>query len=689
MDYHDPALRLSRRFGQDLDDDPSYFDDSQSMKQTPRQPKKKARKHALEVTAGSASSRLSDSKRLLRQAQILDISQDAIFLWRDPGGVEFWNKGAAELYGYKEKEALGAVSQKLLQTQFPVPWPEIERELRSRGSWRGELRQRTRAGQEIVVSARFQLFPQSGKGLCVLESTRDITDAKWNEQQLERRLREQAVAARFSLDALQATNIQTVCDDATHILAREIGVDFSSLFELSADGKTTFLRSGAGWKPGHVGVTRMNVGEETATGRALQLSQPIIIEDVRSDRHLRLPDFMRDHHVASSMAVVIQGRGRAFGVLAGDTKTLRAFTAEDLHFLESIGNILATAISRIQFEHELRDMAGRLRGIVDTAVDGIITIDDRGLVETMNPAAVRIFGYAVDEVVGRNISMLMPEPYRSEHDGYLDRYQRTGERRIIGIGREVRGRRKDGTEFPMDLAVSATNLGPRRIFTGLVRDITARKRLEQEILEIGDYEQRRIGHDLHDDLCQRLAGIRFSCDALKKSLRHASGDGVVERLEKIGAAVSETIDRTRMLARGMAPVALEANGLVSALQELTQGISTLFNVKCTFRSADGIAINNSIAATHLYRITQEAINNALKHAHSSLIMVSLEKARDNTILTIEDNGSGFAPQEAQRSAEGMGLRTMAYRAGMIEADVQVTSALGRGTAIVCTFPSHL
>ena len=227
---------------------------------------------------------------------------------------------------------------------------------------------------------------------------------------------------------------------------------------------------------------------------------------------------MHEHGVVSSVAVVIPGRPGAFGVLGVDSKIAARFGADDVKFLESIGNVLATAISRLQFESELRDTAARLRGIVDTAVDGIITIDEQGIVETMNPAAERIFGYAASEVVGRNVSMLMPEPYRSEHDGYLEHYRRTGERRIIGIGREVRGRRKDGTEFPMDLAVSAANVGKRRIFTGLVRDITERKRLEREILEISDHEQRRIGSDLHDDLCQRLAGIRFSCDALKSSL---------------------------------------------------------------------------------------------------------------------------------------------------------------------------
>ncbi len=202
----------------------------------------------------------------------------------------------------------------------------------------------------------------------------------------------------------------------------------------------------------------------------------------------------------------------------------------------------------------------------------------------MNPAAERIFGYSADEVIGHNVSMLMPEPYHSEHDGYLERYRRTGERRIIGIGREVRGRRKDGTEFPMDLAVSATNVGKRRIFTGLVRDITERKRLEEEILEISDHEQRRIGSDLHDDLCQRLAGIRFSCDALRSSLSKTTADGIVDRVEKIGTSVSEAIDRTRMLARGLSPVALESNGLASALHELTDGVQKLFGIDCTLRN---------------------------------------------------------------------------------------------------------
>lgn len=135
---------------------------------------------------------------------------------------------------------------------------------------------------------------------------------------------------------------------------------------------------------------------------------------------------------------------------------------------------------RARTEDALRASESRIRGIVETAVDGIITIDEHGTIESVNPAVQKIFGFTPDELVGQNVSILMPEPYRREHDQYLENYRRTGQRKIIGIGREVVGQRKNGTTFPIDLAVSEVQLGARRIFTGTVRDITERKEAERE-----------------------------------------------------------------------------------------------------------------------------------------------------------------------------------------------------------------
>jgi two-component system sensor kinase FixL len=129
------------------------------------------------------------------------------------------------------------------------------------------------------------------------------------------------------------------------------------------------------------------------------------------------------------------------------------------------------------------NQAERLSAIINTTVDGIIVIDDRGLIESFNPAAERLFGYAESEVAGRNVSMLMPSPFHEEHDGYLDRYQRTGQAAIIGTGREVRGRRKDGSVFPLHLSVGEMTVDGERKFTGVLHDLTDRVKIEDQLRE--------------------------------------------------------------------------------------------------------------------------------------------------------------------------------------------------------------
>ncbi len=136
---------------------------------------------------------------------------------------------------------------------------------------------------------------------------------------------------------------------------------------------------------------------------------------------------------------------------------------------------------RRQIDEALKESEGRHRAIVDTAVDGIITIDEQATIRSFNPAAERIFGYSAEEVLGRNVNMLQPEPYHSQHDQYIRNYLRTGKKKIIGLGREVVGLRKDKTEFPLDLAVSEVRLDHKRLFTGIIRDITERKRAEAEL----------------------------------------------------------------------------------------------------------------------------------------------------------------------------------------------------------------
>ncbi len=313
-------------------------------------------------------------------------------------------------------------------------------------------------------------------------------------------------------------------------------------------------------------------------------------------------------------------------------------------------------------------------------VDSVITIDERGMIDSFNPAAERLFGYSATDVLGRNINVLMPDPYRSEHDEYLHSYLRTGMAKIIGIGREVVGKRKNGSTFPMDLAVSEVLIGQRRLFTGIVRDLTDRKRLERQILEISDREQRRIGQDLHDGLGQQLAGIGFLSKSLELRLTKKT---VAESADarQIARLVSEAIAQARGMAHGLHPVDLSATGLMSALRELALTVENTFRIACTFKCEEPVLLSDEAVGTHLYRITQEAVNNAIKHGKAKHIRIVLIRAGDTITVSVRDDGIGFP--EVLPEKKGMGLQTMRYRAALIGATLSVLRLPTGGTRVDC------
>ena len=220
-------------------------------------------------------------------------------------------------------------------------------------------------------------------------------------------------------------------------------------------------------------------------------------------------------------------------------------------------------------EERYRTLMGAM---LDTAVDGIITIDEEGKVEAINRAAQRIFGYTVEEVLGNNVSMLMPDPYRGEHDGYLSAYMDTGIPRIIGTGREVEGRRKDGSTFPVDLAVSEVRLEGRRLFTGFVRDITSRRRLEEEFRQAQKMEAvGRLASGIAHDFNNLLMGIMGCCRMAEGAL--VAGHPALEHIQDILAAADRGSALTRQLLafsrrRATEPRPIDLNEVVLGAQKI-------------------------------------------------------------------------------------------------------------------------
>lgn len=331
----------------------------------------------------------------------------------------------------------------------------------------------------------------------------------------------------------------------------------------------------------------------------------------------------------------------------------------------------------------VKDRDERLRAILETAVEGIVTIDQRGIIESVNTATERIFGYSARELTGQKIGILMSSPHREAHDSYLANYLRTGQAKIIGTGQEVTGRRKDGSSFPMDLAVSEVKLARGRMFTGFIRDITERKRLEKEILEISDREQRSIGQDLHDGLCQHLAGIELMSQVLAQKIAVKS-KAQAKQVNDIARHVRDAISHTRALARGLSPVTIESEGLTSALNELATNTEKIFRVQCRCDCNESVEIHDHAAATHLFRIAQEAVSNAIKHGKARRVVISLRKVRSSVVLSVGDDGKGF-PSHAKKS-KGMGLRIMQSRAGMIGGTIAIERNSGGGVNVTCAMP---
>jgi PAS domain S-box-containing protein len=221
---------------------------------------------------------------------------------------------------------------------------------------------------------------------------------------------------------------------------------------------------------------------------------------------------------------------------------------------------------------------------------------------------------------------------------------------------------------------------------GIAEDITHRKRLERKVLEVSDQEQRRIGRDLHDGLCQHLTATMFASKILEEELATQSSPQAAQA-GQIAEFINRAISQARDVARGLDPVKVATNGLMSALEELAATVRTMQRVDCVFRSDAPVLIDDDTTAIHLYRIAQEAINNAVRHAQPKHIEIGLDGSDEKITLTIRDDGVGFPP--AARKRDGMGLQSMNYRARAIGATLDIRQGPAGGTIVTCALPKNL
>ena len=336
---------------------------------------------------------------------------------------------------------------------------------------------------------------------------------------------------------------------------------------------------------------------------------------------------------------------------------------------------------RKQISIALYDREQLLSAIMNSALEAFVVMAGNGNILESNPASEQIFHYSPEHLQNINIKRLLPYAFQGAGEKDLASYWLTSASGLLNHRVEVVGQRKDGSLFPVD--VFLTEISTLGLFVVVIRDLTHSKRIEKEVSDISTWEQEQTGRELHDGLGQRLTGVTLLAHHVKTLCGKEHG-AEAEILDEIITQLKEAALEVSRISHGLAPISIAPDGLADALRRLVEPFQNAAGVNCQFICSVNFAINDQAAANQIYRIAQEAFNNALKYAHAKNIILNLVCSDDIMELTIEDDGCGFDLQDLMEH-DGLGTRIMRYRASSVGASLVFDTAPGEGTKIQCVY----
>jgi PAS domain S-box-containing protein len=385
----------------------------------------------------------------------------------------------------------------------------------------------------------------------------------------------------------------------------------------------------------------------------------------------------------SSVVYGVRSTGEEFPVDASisqlETREGRFFTV-----------ILRDVTERMEAEREQARLAARLSGLLDSAMDGIITVDEHQRVVLYNRAAERIFGWPASQVMGRTLDMLMPRRFRAEHRAHVERFGATGvSSRRMGGNLLILGLRASGEEFPIDASISQVDTAEGKLYSVIVRDVTERVRAQEELAAfaaeasgVREQEKARIARELHDELAQALTALKMDTTWLianpeEREAGHAKLTGMLSLLDHAVAS-------TRRIAADLRPLVLDDLGLLAALEWLAQSFTQRTGVPCRMELDESLDLQEPFA-TAVFRIVQESLANVGKHAQAHHVDVRLAQAGEEVVLVVKDDGIGFQTSDP-RKPQSIGLVGLRERARLLRGSVAIQSEPGKGTRVEARLP---
>ena len=506
----------------------------------------------------------------------------------------------------------------------------------------------------------------------------DITERKRAEQRIAQLNRVQAILGGIDHAIVHLSDRQQLLNEICRVAVEKGGFKLAWVGMVAPDGSVQpVAQAGA---TGYLeGIRVMAHGEPEGRGpvaTAVRENRTVVIENIAGNADLgprrnRALQFGL-HYVA---ALPIRMAGKVAGAFSVYAPQADFFDENELGLLTQVSDDISFALTamaglaaREQAEAALRRSEHNLSNFFNQAPIGLVWLSASGTILRANQAQLNLLGYPAKDYLGHAFNEFSVDPAQG-----LELLKRLAAKETVR-NFPMTCRRQDGTI--RHALVDASSLWSDNQFqysSIFLRDVTERLELEKEILHATEREQRRIAQDLHDGLGQLLAGTAYLTSALQKKLAAKSLPEAQES-GRILEVINEAIAQERSLARGLYPVEPEPNGLMAALESLAGRTKKMFQVRCRFTCPQPVLILDNTLATHLFRIAQEAVTNAIKHGQAGRIELGLTRTPGGINLAIKDNGAGL-PARPQKKP-GMGLRIMRYRAGTIGGSLAMQKAAG-------------